>query len=365
MGGPLQQTCDLYLQDGFWKLRWHEDAIGAQGEVEPHWPKSEWIGPATGPQRLTEEEAKQVAWDTFLSRPPWNAPPPESIVTIAEFVENHFVPAHVAKKGLAGRTHFQAILKHVLTPEEVDHAFGVHTEKSKAKLKALPDWPYLSRVRLCDARTEDVQRLISAAVVHGYSAQTVKHIRNAISAIFTHAKREHCFTGDNPASLVTLPEMIRKAAHVLTLAQAKQVLAAMRYPEKEMTLLTIFTGMSVAEICGLQWKRVNLTDAWSNMVDGSAIPPRTIAVRERWYLGELGSAGRKSRDRNLPIPEPILSMMLGLSRRAKFNGPDDLVLVSRYGTPIDGNSIRVRRLRPIGRDLQMPCLLYTSDAADE
>ena len=39
----------------------------------------------------------------------------------------------------------------------------------------------------------------------------------------------------------------------------KAVLERMRYPEKEMTLLAIVTGMNVAEICGLQWKHVNLS----------------------------------------------------------------------------------------------------------
>src|ERR1700680_2852029 len=51
--------------------------------------------------------------------------------------------------------------------------------------------------------------------------------------------------------------------------------------------------MNVAEICGLQWKRVNLTEAWSN-TDGESIPPRTIAVRKQWYRGELGGL-KKSR----------------------------------------------------------------------
>ena len=37
-------------------------------------------------------------------------------MTMADFVEKLFVPEHVAIKGLAGRTHYRAILKHVLTP---------------------------------------------------------------------------------------------------------------------------------------------------------------------------------------------------------------------------------------------------------
>ena len=278
-------------------------------------------------------------------------------MTIADFVEYMFVPEHVAMKKLSGRTHYQAILKHVLTPEEVDRMFQVDAETSKTKLSAVPNWPYLSNVRLRDARPEDVQRLISAALAHGYSTQTVTHIRNVISAIFAHAQKKQWFTGENPASLVTLPGMTRKEAHSLTLAQAKEVLQVMHYPEKEMTLIAILTSMNMAEICGLQWKRVNLTEAWFN-TDGEPIPPRTIAVRQQWYGGEFGSVNKKSRNRNLPIPETLIPVLLGLSQREKFTGPDDFVLVSPAGAPINEKNIAVCRLKPIGRDLQMPWLSW-------
>ena len=278
-------------------------------------------------------------------------------MTIADFVESRFVPEHVASKSLSGRTHYHAILKHVLTPEEVDRVFQVDADKSKAKLKAVPNWPYLNNVRLCDTRPDDVQRLMSAALARGYSTQTVKHIRNVVGAIFAHAKKDRCFMGDNPASLVELPAMIRKEAHALTLAQTNEVLGVMRYPEKEMTLIAILTSMNMAEICGLQWKCMNLTEAWSNAF-GEPIPPKTIAVRKQWFGGELRSVEKKSRQRNLPIPEPLLPILLGMSRRAEFTGPDDFVLVSRAGTPVNESNIAARRLKPIGKDLQMPWLSW-------
>lgn len=344
----LQQGGDLYLQDGFWRLRWREDAIER---------KPAWIGPATGPERLTMEQADRIARENFLSRLDHDARVSQSGMTIADFVEKMFVPEHVAMKKLAGRTHYQAILKHVLTPEEVDRVFQVDLEKSKTRLKAVPNWPYLGEVRLCDARPDHVQRLISVALAHGYSTQTVTHIRNVVSAIFAHAKKKEWFTGDNPAGPVRLPGMTRKEAHALTLAQVNEVLGVMRYPEKEMTVIAILTSMNVAEICGLQWKYVNLTEAWSN-TNGELIPPRTIAVRKRWYCGELGDVSKESRNRELPIPEPLLPILLGLSHRANFTGPDDFVLVSRAGTPIDEKGVAVRRLKRIGKSLQMPWLSW-------
>jgi integrase len=318
----LETNSDLHLQDGLWQPR----------ESEPGWP-------------LTASAGNEA--DT--------ASP--STMTIADFVENRFVPEHIAMKGMSGRAHYQAILKHVLTPEEVERVFQVDAGKARTKLRAVPDWPYLDKVRLCDARPDDVQRLVSAAMARGYSTQTVKHIRNLVSAIFAHARKSHCFNRDNPASLVPLPEMSRREAHALTLSQAKQVLDVMQYPEKEITLTTILTSMNVAEICGLQWKCVNLTGEWTE-VDGEAIPPGTIAVRKQWYRGELGDLELRSRNRNLLIPDLLRPILLGLSRRPQYTGPNDFVLVSEVGTPIHASNLRARRLKPIGKQLQMPWLSW-------
>ena len=277
-------------------------------------------------------------------------------VTVGHFVENEFVPEHVATKSKLGQTHYRAILKHVLTPEEVERTFNAGANAAMAKLKAVPNWPYLSNVRLCDAQPHDVQRLISAAMARGYSAQTVTHIRNVVSAIFVHAKKVH-LTGDNPAAEVAVPTMIRKPRHVLTVAQLKQVLGVMRYPEKEMTLFALLTSMNMGEICGLQWRCVNLTER-SSVTDGEPIPTLTIAVRKHWHLGELSSIGQKSRLRNVPIPEPLRPVLIGLSRRTTFTGPDDFVLVSRTGTPIREGNIVQRRLKAIGRELEIPGLSW-------
>jgi integrase len=353
----LQQSGDLYLQDGFWKLRWRKQAIGPNGSVERHWHQPTLIGPATGPHGVTKDEAQRIAWENFLSRPAPEMQPPQSLMTVVDFVENVFIPEHVAMKAASGRTHFRAILKHVLTPEEVDRVFHVDAGSSKTKLKSVPNWPYLGNIRLADIRPDGVQRLIAAAVTRGYSAQTVKHIRNVVGAIFAHARKRHCFTGDNPAGLVTLPGMVRKEAHALTIDQAKDLLAAMQYPEKELALITMLTHMNVAEICGLQWKWVNLTDEWS-MTDGERIPPRTIAVRKHFYRGELVSLPMRSRKRFLTIPEPLLPILRALSERPKYTGSDAFVLVSAVGTPINEKDIAMRRLKPLGRSMQMPWLSW-------
>lgn len=316
--------------------------MGGRVFVEPRGDEPTRVAPPTGGSELGLDQTLRV---------------PQSAMTLSEFVDNMFVPECVAVKRPPGRTHYRAILKHVLKPEQVDRIFQLDVRAPNRKLKDVPNWPYLGDMRLCDARPEHVQRLISAAVERGYSVQTVKHIRSVVSVIYSHARRRHLFTGDNPASLVTLPAMTRKEARALTRAQMSDLLGAMQYPEREMALIAILTNMNMEEICGLQWKFVNLSDTWS-CVDGEPIPPRMIAVRRQCYRSRLSSVTRKSRNRNLPVPNSLFRLLLGQSRRTKFTGPDDFVLASQTGKPIDQKTIARRRLKTIGRDRQMPWLSW-------
>jgi integrase len=338
-------------------FRVNENLFNVRGFREHSWREPVHIGPAIGPERLTRKQAQQVVWESLPMGPPQPLPVPVNCgMTIADFVEKAFVPEHVSIKGLAGRTHYRAILKHVLTPEEVQRVFKLDTKRSRTRLKAIPDWPYISHLELTATRPEHIEGLMVAAQGRGYSMQTVTHIRNVVSAIFSHAKKGNYVDGPNPASQVAVPGMSRKEAHMLSLPQLKAVLELMRYPEREMTLLAIATGMNVAEICGLQWKHVNLS---ALEVDGTGerIPARTIAVRKQWYRGELNSV-KIGRTRNVSIPELIFPVLTSLSHRARFTRPEDFVLVSEAGTPVNETNIASRRLKGVGNELGMPWLSW-------
>ena len=354
--GKLPPYVNLYLESGFWKLRIDLDSIYKHGLEEKLWRDPAWIGPATGPDRLTRKQVEQAAWDNFLARLSPAMLARKSAMTIADFVQSKFVPEHVMLKGAAGRTHYQALLKHVLQPEDVERIFQVDMERSRNKLKAIPDWPYLSTMRLGAVQPDDVKKLLVAALERGYSTQTVIHIRNVVSAIYSHAQREHCYIGDNPASLVTVPGMNRKEAHALTIAQTRAVLELMRYPEREMALIALLTDMNVAEICGLQWKYVNLSEASAGS-NGQTVAPRTISIRKQWYRGALSEVQRV-RARDLPIPGALVPVLLKLSRRPRFTEPGDFVFVSLAGTPVNETNIASRRLKIIGEQLHMPWLSW-------
>lgn len=278
-------------------------------------------------------------------------------LTFSEFVERRFIPEFVVARRAAGRSHFRAILKHVLQPESVDTAFAIAASSEQRRLKTISGWPYLGDMPLSDVTPEMIHGLTQAALRHGYSLQTATHIRNVIRTVFSHAIQTGCYTGDNPASGVKLPAKPGRSTRALTLPQLQQVMNQTRYPEKEIVLFTVLTEMSVVEICGLQWKYFNSSSA-GKWADGEFIPPGTIAIRNQYYRGEfipvLGNRRRFVR------ASGAVCSLLGELRhtRKKFTGPHDFVIAARNGSPVNAENIATRRLKSIGASLQMPWLSW-------
>lgn len=133
-----------------------------------------------------------------------------SRMTFGDFVRTRFIPEHVLSKAPAGQRHYHAILKHILRPETVDTLFDPEPTLTHKRLISIPTWPYLDDVRFCNMSMDHVRQIVSAALDKGYSVQTVKHIRNVIGIVISHATERRYFSGYNPAFQVPLPPMIRR-----------------------------------------------------------------------------------------------------------------------------------------------------------
>jgi integrase len=276
-------------------------------------------------------------------------------MTFASFIETKFIPEHVAFKTRAGQTHYQAILKHLMTPELVSRIFTVGRTAVKTRLTAVPYWPYLDALRLCDLTADHVRRLIQAADLAGYSSQTVKHIKNVFCAIVSHAQREGCFHGPNPASLVKLPKIEHQNNQSITFQEAKAILELLRQPAKMVVLFTITTGMTVKEICDLQWKYVNIGKA-DRYVDGENIPALSLSVRTPWNPMALGDSRSSSRNRIIEIKEPLLSALYDLSRPNPQCTANPRFVISNVNEKVEISRSCTCELKRVGRALGIPWL---------
>jgi integrase len=270
-------------------------------------------------------------------------------VSTLTFIENFFIPNHVELKTQAGRTHYHAMLKHVLRPETVDRLLLPYKGVSRSKLKSIPEWPYLDETRLCDISPDHVRRLTSLAANHGYSPQTVKHIKNVVSAIISHAKKERILSGDNPIGEVHLPPVRRKTSHPISLIEAKTIFRMMGYPERQIALIILNGCMSVSEVCGLQWSHVNLT-LRTIYVEGGIVPARTILIRYRRASKGLMRV-TDDRVRTIELQQSLVDLLNALKRQRSENALGDFLFSTPCGSSISPGSILASKLKPIGRRL--------------
>lgn len=279
----------------------------------------------------------------------------DSAMSLAEYVEQKFIPHHVSGKTDAGRKHYEAILKHVLTPEAVEKMFASYSGGSKSRLKALPEWPYLDHVRLCDLKADHVRQLTMSASARGYSPQTIKHIKNVVGKVISHARKEGFFSGENPASEIKLPAILHRKVHRLTIAEARSIIRLMQYPEREIALISMTTGMAVSEICLMRWKDINFTDS-AVYRDGEIIPPHHAVVKHE--PGEAhGVSSPAARIRIVEIPDPIMRRLQRLRRAVGVSDPDTFLLENLEGTPFRADDI-CAQLGLIAKEVGLPWLSW-------
>ena len=280
----------------------------------------------------------------------------DAATPLVRFVERTFIPNQVIVKSAAGRKHYQAILKHILRPETVQALFAQYPTKTKGRLKAVPEWPYLDDVRVFDLNTEHVGRLVASAIARGYSVQTVRQIKYVLGAIISHAKKEDCFPRDNPAADVKLPRLIHETPRDLTIDEGKAILRMLKRPEREIALFIMITGIGVSEICAVKWEHINLSRS-TMCIEGQVVPPRGIIFRRTCTGSDKGRPCR-DRFRCVVAPEPLIRVLERLKRLRDDKDENGFVLVTPQGNPLEPQKMRIQSLKPIARKLQIPCLSW-------
>lgn len=310
------------FRDGkWWKIRWYEDVRDDNGEIRRVHRKSV-IAIAVGPGSVTEKQAARLAWENILSKVDQYARCPQSIMTLRQFCAQRFEPEHVWALKHAGQQHYKYCLS-----------------------KILPD---LGDKQLRQVDAAAIQSLLRRTITAGKSVQTAHHLRTALHAIFEHARRCGHWSGDNPAGMTKLPEMVRRAVGALTVEQARGALSLLQSPEREMAFLSMTTSMNVAELCGLRWGRVNLSDE-PIIADGTILHGRCAMVVENYYRNRPGTVKAGARNRIVPIPAEAIEMLSQLRSESKFTQRCDYVFACRTGRPIDAHNTNSRKLKPVGK----------------
>lgn len=116
--------------------------------------------------------------------------------------------------------------------------------------------PLAEQVWLKDTRTYHVQGWLNQIGAGKLSRNTLKHVKSVVSAIFTLAKQQDYFQGENPARDTAInpkaPEP--QETYAYSLEEIQSILALLPEPAATAFAVAAFMGLRHGEIQGLLWE---------------------------------------------------------------------------------------------------------------
>ncbi len=233
--------------------------------------------------------------------------PAERIVTIGDFVERVYLPWTTEHKRPSTVKGYRDI-------------WGVHLK------------PLCALVWLKEARTYHVQGWLNQIGAGKLSRNTLKHVKSVISGIFTLAKQQYYFQGENPAhnSAVNPKAAEPQETYAYTLEEIQTILSLLPEPAATAFAVAAFMGLRHGEIQGLLWE---------NYHDGEMFVSRSI-----WNGRISDPKTRKGR-----APVPVIRQLADRleMHRLRFGNPSvGPIFANALGKPLALSSVVNRVILP-------------------
>ena len=232
---------------------------------------------------------------------------PETAVSLRDFVERIYLPRMEQQKRPSTAKGYRDIWKHHL----------------KARSAGL----WMREIRTCD-----IQRILDDIAQTGLlSSNSLRHIKSQISGIFSHAKQQGYFDGENPARNTAVPPARQsEETYAYSLEEIGQILALLQEPAATIFAVAAFTGARRGEIRGLMWE---------NYKDGEIQITRSI-----WKGHVTEPKTRKSRGA-IPVIAP-LARRLEFHRLRCGNPTSGAMFPNLNGLPTDLGNVLNRAILP-------------------
>ena len=233
--------------------------------------------------------------------------PAERIVTIGDFVERVYLPWIEEHKRPSTAKGYRDIWE--------DHLR-----------------PVCASVWLKDTRTYLVQQWLNQIGKAKLSRNTLKHVKSVISGMFTLAKQQDYFQGENPArgSAVNPKAAEPQETYAYTLEEIHTILGLLPEPAATAFAVAAFMGLRHGEIQGLLWQ---------NYHDGE------IFVSQSIWNGRISDP--KTRKGRAPVPViQQLADRLEMHRLRSGNPTVGPIFVNGVGKPLALNSVVNRVILP-------------------
>lgn len=255
---------------------------------------------------ITKAKARELAGPILakINRPDKT---PETAVSLIDFVERLYLPRMEQQK----------------RPSTVKGYRDIWSNHLKVRSVGL----WMREIRTCD-----VQRTLDDIAKPGtLSSNSLRHIKSHISAVFSYAKQQGYFDGENPARNTAIPpSRPSEETYAYSLEEIAQILSVLPEPAATVFAVAAFTGARRGEIRGLLWEnyRDNEIQVTRSIWRGHVTEPKT----------------RKSRGA-IPVILP-LAMRLE-SHWARSGKPQSGVMFrNQNGEPMDLGNLLNRSILP-------------------
>ncbi len=228
--------------------------------------------------------------------------------------------------------------------------------------------PALGSVSLKKLDGEQLQRFFNCKALTGridgaaggLSVKTLRNIRNMLNASFQQAIYRHLLA-TNPLQGVRLPRMDGKKVGALSIIEMKRLFEAALAANKlygEAIIITLYTGLRIGELLGLQWRNVHLDDESPYIeIKHSLTRMEKPDAHDRNYTiirqspGDktaliLGSVKTPKSQRKIYLPKPAADSFVRLQNRlnsentvSQNENPYDFIFVNRHGNVMDPKSM--------------------------
>jgi len=180
--------------------------------------------------------------------------------------------------------------------------------------------------------TCDIQRILDDIGKPGLlGSNSLRHIKSQISGIFSYAKQQGYFDGENPARNTAIPPARpSEETHAYSLEEIGQILSVLSEPAATVFAVAAFTGARRGEIRGLRWEDYQ---------------DEEIQIRRSIWKSHVSEPKTRKSRGAIPVIAP-LAQRLEFHRANSGNCKSGVMFPNLNGSPMDLGNLLNRDILP-------------------
>ena len=298
------QVGHLYEDHGAWFVRFRLGIRQANGSVKMQ-RTAERLGSVEDFATKADVEAVRMA---FMQKVNGAQTSPHPSMTLSEFSEEFYLPW-------------------------VERELRASTHKGYRDIWNLYLSERVGQIRLRRFRTVDASKMLRAIADDcDLTKTTLQHIKSVLSGIFTHAKNEGAYDGENPVEGARIPRNAREPGetYAYNLVQILRILEVLPLLPKAAVATASFAGLREGELRGVEWPD---------------FAGDTLTVKRSIWKAVVNEPKTRASRQSVPVI-PTLAQILDEHRASMHNPRTGVIFHSGNGEPMDMDKLAQRVIRP-------------------